>query len=73
MQHDNEANSIDDFGRRFSALADEAARYGIATCVILDTDDPISGKSRLTEIMRGSRMRTIGMLQQAIWHTQSKG
>lgn len=73
MSEDPQKNSIDDFGKRFSQLADEAAQFGVATCVVLNTDDPISGKSHLKEILRGPRMQSIGMLQQALWHLMAKG
>jgi|GEM_PF-5772152 len=71
--NEEERNGIDDFGERFAELADEALRYGVHACVILQTEDPLSGKSTLTEILRGGRMRAIGMLQQALWHLQKSG
>lgn len=70
---DEEQNGMDDFRERFSALADEAQKYGVFACVVLQTDDPIAGKSHLAEIYRGGRMRTIGMMQQAMWHLQQSG
>ena len=73
MHEDNEKNGFDDFTERFASLADEAHKYGIFACVILEADNPISGTSRLSETLRGGRMRSIGMLQQALWHLQQNG
>jgi hypothetical protein len=71
--NDNDKNGFDDFSKRFEELADEAQKYGVNACVVLQTEDPISGTSRLAETLRGGRMRAIGMLQQALWHLQQKG
>ena len=73
MDDNHEKNSFDDYLQRFTVLADEAHQYGVYACVILQTEDPISGKSRSAETFRGGRMRSIGMLQQALWHLQKIG
>ena len=70
MSEEHEANGFDDFLERFEALADEAQRYGVNACVVLQSEDPLSRETRLSETIHGGRMRAIGMLQQALWHLE---
>lgn len=70
---ENERNGLDDFSKRFAMIAEEAHGYGVYSCIILSVDDPLSNQSVLSETYRGGRLRTIGMLQQALWHLRETG
>jgi hypothetical protein len=62
---------IHHFRERFEQLAEEAGQYGIMTVVAMAAGDPIAQREEVALLSRGSRIMTIGLLTQALWHMQN--
>ncbi len=61
---------FDDWVRRFEAMQDQAAGFGVASVVLLTTSDPLKQVEHFSHKVRGGRIRAVGMLQQTLFHLQ---
>ena len=60
------------FLAKFNELADDAREHGLSVVILIENADPLSKKSSISKVFRGTIATSVGLLQLALMDFQQR-